>query len=66
MQIKMTLKLHLTPTGIMAVSSKQKITNVGEGMEMGDPIQCWEKYKLLQCLLILLQMFLKNPKLELS
>jgi hypothetical protein len=63
MQIKMTLRLHLTPVR----TATMKKTNAGEdgrrGWE-GALIHCWWEFRLVQPLWKSVWKFLKKPKLE--
>ena len=64
MQIKTTLRYHLTPEGWPA-SKRLRTTNAGKDGEKGEPLlHCWWKCKLVQPLWKAIWRFLKKLKIE--
>ena len=64
MQIKTTMRYHLTPER-PSLKSLQ-ITNAGDGVEKREPsLHCWWECKLVQSLWRTVWRFLKNLKIEL-
>ena len=66
MQIKTTMKYHLTPVRMLSFKRTQ-ITNVDEDLEKrGTFMHCWCEYKLMRPLWKTVRKFLKKLKLELA
>ena len=65
MQIKTTVRFHLTPVR-MSIIKKTKHNKGGQGCgEMGILVHCWWEFKLVQPVWKIVWRFLKKLKIEL-